>query len=244
MKFKNELYQKVYIDQKVKNAEKSLKKDIFKNTYESIKTALINYTPFVGYLPVETQLDLKEKGMPLDIDTSVLASAIGLGLAAYYIGINLDGFDVGFKMAAKARFGYGSYGEIIKYISFPFIWGGFPQGITKVVSYYLMAESSIRLGASLLGKNLGCLVGETYNFIMGKRAKAKFKKEGKQTLLKEIEQVNTAKEFIETSRKEKEKGLEYKINDCKLTNVCKPYEKGGCPIKDEKYKCWIDKNAS
>jgi len=244
MKFKSVLYQKIYIDQKVENAEKSVKKSLLKNAYDSIKKLALNYTPFVGYLPVETQLNLKEKGMPIDIDTTTLASAIGLGLGAYYIGMNLDGFDMGFNMMAKARFGWGTIGEIPKYISFPFIWGGFSKEVTKVASYYLMAESSIRLGASLLGKNLGCLVGETYHFIAGKIAKKKFKKAKETKMLNEIKQVELAKEFIESERKEEEKDLEYKIDDCKLKKVCGPYEKKECPILDEKYKCWIDKNAS
>jgi len=244
MKFRNKLYQEIYIDQKVENAEKSVKKNLLRNAYDSIKHIVINYTPFMGYLPVETQLSLKEKGLPIDIDTATLVSAIGLGLGAYYIGMNLDGFDIGFNMMAKARFGWGTYGEIPKYISFPFIWGGFSKEITRVASYYLMAESSIRLGASLLGKNLGCLIAETYNFITGKIAKKKFKKTKETKMLNEIKQVELANKFIESDRKEKEKDLEYKIDNCKLKKVCGPYEKRECPILDEKYKCWIDKDAS
>jgi len=212
MKFKNELYQKAYIDQKVESAEKSLKNNLLKNTYNSIKNILINYTPFIGYLPVETQLSLKEKGLDIDIDKAVLASAISLGLGAYYIGLNLDGFDVGFNMMAKTRFGW-TYGELPKYISFPFIWGGFSKELTKIASCYLIGESTIRIGASLLGKNLGCLIGEAYHFITKKIAKRKFKKIKEKEILIKRKEVDYAREFIEMGRKEKEKSLEEKVEN-------------------------------
>ena len=241
MKFRNKMYQGIYIDQKVESAEKSFKNNLFKKTYDSVKNALINYTPFIGYLPVENQLSLKEKGLDLDIDKAVLASAIGLGLGAYYVGLNLDGFDMGFNMMAKARFGWGTYGEIPKYISFPFIWGGFSKEATRIASYYLIGESAIRAGASLLGKNLGGLIGEAYQFVTKKIAKRKFKKIKETRLLNEIEQVDHAKEFIETERKEREKDLEYKIDDCKLIESCRPHKRKECPILDNKYGCWVDK---
>lgn len=212
MKFQNNLYQKVYSEYKLEKAGEESKKDLVKRVYECGKNLVINYNPFIGYLPVKTQKDLKDKKRnvfgSLDVQVATLASAIGLGLGAYFIGQNLNGLDIGFEMMQKVRFSWTEVGEMPKYISFPFIWGGFSKTVTDVVSYYIMAESAIRTGASLLGKPLGCLIGEAAHYAFGKMSKrSKAMKKKEEELLRDQKQVSYAKGFTETKRKECEDSI-------------------------------------
>lgn len=209
MKFGDDLYQKLYSEHKIEKAQDESKKDLVRRVYDSCKSFVINYTPFVGYLPVKKQQDLKDKSRKifgsLNIETAVLASAIGIGLGAYFIGVHLDGFDIGFEMMQKMRFGgWGApIGEIPKYISFPFIWGGFSKAVTDVAAYYLIIESAIRTGAALFGKPLGCLIGEAASYLMGKGSK-KVMEEKEAEILRDEKQASEAKNFTERQRKELE----------------------------------------
>lgn len=211
MKFQNDLYHKVYSEYKIEKASDESKKDLVKRVCDFGKNLAINYNPFIGYLPVKKQNDLKDKKRKtfgsLDIQVATLASAIGLGLGAYFIGLNLDGFDIGFTMMQKIRYGY-EFGEMPKYISFPFIWGGFSKTVTDIVSCYLIAESAIRTGAGLLGKPLGCLIGEAMYYASGKISKrSKVMKVREEELSRDQKQLGYAKDFTETKRKECEDAI-------------------------------------
>ena len=208
MKFGEDLYQKVYSEYKVEKAQDDSKKDLVRRVYDSCKNFVINYTPFVGYLPAKTQQNLKDKSRKtfgaLNINTAVLASAIGIGLGAYFVGIHLDGFDIGFEMMQKMRFGgWGApLSEVPKYISFPFIWGGFSKVATDVVSYYLIGESAIRTGAALVGKPLGCLIGEAASYVIGRKSKSsKAMEEREEEISRDEKQATYAKNFTERERK-------------------------------------------
>ncbi len=211
MKFQNDLYHKVYSEYKIEKASDESKKDLVKRVCDFGKSLVVNYNPLIGYLPVKKQNDLKDKKRKtfgsLDIQVATLASAIGLGLGAYLIGINLDGFDIGFTMMQKIRYGY-EFGEMPKYISFPFIWGGFSKTVTDIVSCYLIAESAIRTGAGLLGKPLGCLIGEAAYYVTDKLSKrSKAMKQREEDLLRDEKQLNSAKSFTESQRKEYEDSI-------------------------------------
>lgn len=212
MKFQNDLYQKIYSEHKLEKASDESKKDLVKRVYDFGKDLAINYNPFIGYLPVKKQNDLKDKKRKtfgsLDIQVATLASAIGIGLGAYLIGQHLNGFDIGFEMMQKIRFSWTELGEMPKYISFPFIWGGFSKTVTDVVSYYLIAESAIRTGACLLGKPLGCLIGEAAYYVTGKVSKrSKAMKQREEELLRDEKQLTYAKDFTESQRKDHESNI-------------------------------------
>lgn len=215
MKFGNDLYQRVYSEYKFEKARDDSKKDLVMMVYEFGKSFAINYLPIVGSLPVKLQQNLKDKSNKifglLNIKTATLASAVGLGLGSYFVGLNLDGFDIGFDMAQKVRFGNqweGEIGEIVRYISFPFFWGGFSKAVTQVVSYYLIAESAVRTVASFANKSLGCLIGEAASYIMDKKSKSsKIMKEREEKLSRAKKQAQLANNFIEKSRKEEEKKI-------------------------------------
>jgi len=241
MKFGEDLYQKVYSEYKTEKAHDESKKDLVRRVYDSCKKFVINYTPFVGYLPVKTQQDLKDKSRKtfgsLNINTAVLASAIGLGLGAYFVGIHLDGFDVGFEMMQKVRFGGwgGSIGELPKYISFPFIWGGFSKVASDVVSYYLIGESAIRTAAALVGKPLGCLIGEAASYLVGRKSKSgKAMKEKEEEILRDEKQANYAKNFTERGRKENENEIS------KISQEIWEAKKAGEKEKESKLQLKLD----
>lgn len=212
MKFQNDLYHKVYSEHKLEKANDESKKDLVKRVYDYGKHLAINYNPFIGYLPVQKQNDLKDKKRKtfgsLDVQVATLASAIGLGLGAYLIGQNLNGFDMGFEMMQKIRFSWTEIGEMPKYVSFPFIWGGFSKTITDLISYYIIAESAVRTGAGLLGKPLGCLIGEAAYYITGKLSKrSKAMKQREEELLRDEKQLDSAKDFTESQRKKYEDNI-------------------------------------
>lgn len=215
MKFESDLYQKVYSEYELEKAKDESKKDLIRRVYDCGKSFAINYFPFVGCLPVRTQQDWKDKANKvfgtLNIKTATFASAIGLGLGAYFIGLNLDGFDIGFEMANKVTFGgmySGEVGEIIKYVSFPFVWGGFSKAVTQVLSYYLITESAVRATLNLAGKPLGCLIGEAASYLMDKKSKSsKAMQEREEKLLRDAAQADSARSFIEKDRKEYEKTI-------------------------------------
>lgn len=211
MKFQNDLYHKVYSEYKIEKASDESKKDLVKRVCDFGKSLVVNYNPFIGYLPVTKQNDLKDKKRKtfgsLDIQVATLASAIGLGLGAYLIGINLDGFDIGFTMMQKIRYGY-ELGEMPKYISFPLIWGGFSKAVTDAVSYYLIADSAVRTCAGIIGKPLGCLIGEAVSYITGKASKrSKVMREKEEEIRRDEEQLEHAKDFTESKRKEYEDSI-------------------------------------
>lgn len=215
MKFENDLYQKVYSEYEIEKAHNESKKDLVKRVYDNFKNFVINYTPFVGYLPVKTQNNKKDLSGKLfsllNTKTATLASAVGLGLGAYFIGIHLDGFDIGFEMAQKIQFGdwmAGEAGEIVRHVSFPFIWGGFSKTVTQIASYYLIAESAVRTVANLVGKPLGCLIGEAAIYFMDKKSKtSKVMQEREEKLLRDEEQARSAHVFTEKERKEYEDNI-------------------------------------
>lgn len=212
MKFQNDLYHKVYSEHKLEKANDESKKDLVKRVYDFGKNIAINYNPFIGYLPVQKQNDLKDKKRKtfgsLDVQVATLASAIGLGLGAYIIGQNLNGFDMGFEMMQKIQFSWTEIGEMPKYVSFPFIWGGFSKTVTDIVSYYIIAESAIRTGAGLLGKPLGGLIGEAAYYATGKLSKrSKAMKQREEDLLRDEKQLDNAKDFTESQRKKYEDSI-------------------------------------
>lgn len=212
MKFGDDMYQKLYSEHKIEKAKDESKKDLVRRVYDGCRSLVVNYTPFVGYLPVKKQRDLKDKSRKvfgaLNIETAVLASAIGLGLGAYFVGLHLDGFDIGFEMMEKARFGgwSGSFGEVPRYFSFPFLWGGFSKAVTDVAAYYVIGESAIRTVAVLFGKPLGCLIGETASYLIGKGS-GKVMKEKEEEILRDEKQADSAKNFTEMKRKEHEQSI-------------------------------------
>lgn len=215
MKFESDLYQKVYSEYEFEKARDESKKDLVHRVYDYGKSFAINYLPFVGILPIRVQQDWKDKSNKifgvLDVRKSTLASAIGLGLFAYYVGLNLDGFDIGFDMAQKVSFGgtfQGELGQIIRYISFPFWWGGFSKAVIQTASYCIIAGSSVRTVATLLGKPLGCLTGEAVSYLMDKKSKSsKVMKEREEKLLRAEKQAQLAQDFIEKDRKKCEKKI-------------------------------------
>lgn len=206
MNFQNNLYQRVYSEYKLEKASDDSKKDLVKRVCEFGKNLAINYNPFIGLLPVKTQKNLKDSYRKtfnsLDTTVTTLASAIGLGLGAYLVGLNLDGFDLGFNMMQKIRVGY-ELAEMPKYISFPLIWGGFSKAVTDAVSYYFIATSAVRAAAGLAGRPLGDLVLESVSYFTGKASKrSRFMKEKEEEIIKDEKQLNCAKSFTEVQRKE------------------------------------------
>ncbi len=210
MKFGDPTYQKVDLENKLEEAENRSKEEFSKRVTGFIKDIFVNYNPFIGILPIKTQYWLKENTKifkSLKPEKSTLASAIGLGLGAYFIGINLDGFDPSFEMMKKIM-ADGQLAEIPKYISFPFIWGGFSQEVSQAVSYYLLGESTIRTLTSILGKPLGFLPCEGLNYILRKKSeKSKGMQERKEMIQKEQEDLDYAARFINKEQKNLEDQL-------------------------------------
>jgi len=222
MKFESDLYQKVYSEYEFEKARDESKKDLVHKVYDYGKSFAINYLPFVGSMPTKVQQNWKDKSNKvfgtLNIKTATLTSAIGLGLFAYYVGLNLEGLDVGFDMVQKVTFGgpySGEIGQIERYISFPLWWGGFSKAVTHAVSYYVIAESAVRTVATLAGKPLGFLIGETASYLIDKKSKSsKVMKEREEKLSRAKKQTQLAQNFIEKNRKKREKeiaGLTKKI---------------------------------
>ncbi|MBM3199289.1 hypothetical protein FJZ53_00005 [Candidatus Woesearchaeota archaeon] len=224
MKFQNDLYQKIHSEYRLEKATEDSKKDLVKRVYEAGKSFAMNYNPFIGYLPVKKQKDLKDKKRKifgsLDVQVATIASAVGLGLGAYFIGQHLNGFDMGFEMMQKVRFSWTEVGELPKYISFPLIWGGFSKAATDAVSYYLIAESAVRAAAGIAGKPLGCLVGEAYYYMSDKLSKrSKSMKQREEEIAQAEKQLCCAKDFTEAERKECENAiarLSKQLNDAVL----------------------------
>lgn len=213
MRFEDKLYQDSYLEYKKESAGGASKKNLINIISEGCKSFVINCNPFVGYLTVNQQQELKDKSVAfksLNIEAAVFASAIGLGLGAYFVGQYLNGFDIGLNIMEKTQIGgySGVAVEIPKYISFPLIWGGFSKTITQIASAYLIVESTIRTGAALLGKPLGCLITEGISYVFGKKAQhSKFMKQKEAEIEKERENINDAREFMEKKRKETEKNI-------------------------------------
>lgn len=129
MRFEDKLYQDSYLEYKKESAGGASKKNLINIISEGCKSFVINCNPFVGYLTVNQQQELKDKSVAfksLNIEAAVFASAIGLGLGAYFVGQYLNGFDIGLNIMEKTQIGgySGVAVEIPKYISFPLIWGG------------------------------------------------------------------------------------------------------------------------
>lgn len=211
MKFGKKLYQEMYSEHKIEKAHEDSKKDLLKTIYDGGKNFVLNYNPFIGLLPVKTQKDLRDKKGKtfgsLSLEKTVLASAIGLGLGAYFVGLNLNGFDMGFDLMEKV-FLSSEIVEIPKYISFPFIWGGFPKIATQIVSYYLIGDSAIRTVAALAGKPLGSLVGEAVSYVLERKSKkSSIWKEKEEAILRDQKQASAAAEFTELERKELEDNI-------------------------------------
>ena len=209
MKFENDLYQKIYSDYKLEKANDESKKDLVKRIGEFGKKVVINYNPLIGMLPVKKQKDLRSKYKKtfgsLDTKMTTLASAIGMGLGAYLIGMNLDGFDMGFEMMEKFRISWSELGERPIYISFPLIWGGFSKTVTDIASYYLITTSAVRTAACLAGKPIGDLALESISYITRKFSKSsKMMKDRENELLREEKQITDAKSFTENERKKSE----------------------------------------
>jgi len=229
LKFENEMYQEVYSEYKAQKANDDSKKDLVRRVLDGGKKFVVNYNPIVGLLPVKTQENLRDKNKKLfgSLDTNVatMASAIGLGLGAYFIGLNLDGFDIGFEMMQKIRVGWAYAGEAPKYISFPFIWGGFSKTVTDAISYYLIADSAIRAGAALCGKPLGCLIGEAASYITGKVSqRTKSMKDKQESLLRDEEMIHNAKDFTENKRKREEDNIAKLTKEIWNSNKAGNYE--------------------
>ena len=209
MKFNNKFYQDVYLEYKIEQAETESKKNLGKYIKDGLKGFVANYLPFVGYLPVETQENLKVRKKlfkGLNIETAVLASAVDSGLGAYLIGQKLDGFDIGFEMMKKVRVSW-RIAEMPTYISLT-SWLGISKAFTQVASYYLMAESAIRAGALLLGKPLGNLIAEGISYAVKKGSKkSKFMKQRNEKILREKEHLDYVEKVTEKDRKDIEKDL-------------------------------------
>ena len=213
MRFEDAIYQDLYLDYQKESANGTSKKNLVKRIFEGGKSFVINCNPFIGYLTVNQQQELRDKSpafSSLNTETAVLASAIGLGLGAYFVGQYLNGFDIGIDIMEKTIIGGwgGTAVEIPKYTSFPFIWGGFPKAFSQIASYYLMAESAIRTGAALLGKPLGCLITEGFSYLIGKKAKhSKFMKQKEMEIEQEKRKISESEIFMEKERKEKERKI-------------------------------------
>ena len=213
MRFEDKIYQDLYLEHQKENASGASKKNLLKKIFEGGKCFITNYNPFIGYLTVNQQQELKDKYpafSSLNTETAILASAIGLGLGAYFVGQYLNGFDIGIDIMEKTIIGGwgGTAVEIPRYTSFPFIWGGFPKAFSQIASYYLMAESAIRTGAALLGKPLGCLITEGFSYLLGKKAKhSKFMRQKEAEIEGERKKISETEIFMEKGRKEKEKEI-------------------------------------
>jgi len=186
-----------------------------KNLINMVKNVLINYCPFVGHLPVGVQTYLKDNHKSffgnLDLKTATLSSALVTGILAASIGLNLDGFDIGFVKEVSEgwvkipkHFSY--IGEYLPFLGFPH---GFPKVYTQVASWYLIASSAGRIGYNLItNKPTGTPLLEIPIAICKKLSeKSKNKKEAEERIKESQELSNVIDSFTEKERRTKESKL-------------------------------------
>ncbi|GEM_PF-5088858 len=155
--------QEEIIEEKHREKHKREVKEKIKSGLEYIVT---NYNPIVGMLPANTQEKLKKRFKKINPLVASRATAVFYGLFAYFVGVHLQGFDIGFSVGDMDRI---DSVRVFQPIYFSFIGGGFSKQTTDILSYYLMAETIPRIALTTYNRRpVGNLLLEAFDYLKNK----------------------------------------------------------------------------